>query len=329
MNFQAEKKIILNFYKSFQNCKYDEIPSVISNYYSEDILWRGFHPFNEKKGTKELSSEFWQPLRKSFVNLQRRMDIFLGGINTLSPNKDIWIVSMGHLMGLFDNPWIGIKPTKKITMLRYCEFSKIDNDKISEVAMFFDIPHLMLQAGIKPFPTETGVSLVQPGPLLNNGLLFKKQGVTKGLKTTKIIEKMIKDVLVWKNFDRDKIIKELKKSWNEDMIWWGPTGIGSTFTIERYVDQHVQPFREIFIDRTLNKHICRLAEGNFGGFFGWPNLTLTPVKKFMGINTKQEPSEMRVIDIYRRDGDKLSENWVFIDFLHFWKLQGIDILNEL
>ena len=329
MNFQAEKKIILNFYKSFQNCTYDEIPSVISNYCSEDILWRGFHPFNEKRGTKELSSEFWQPLRKSFVNLQRRMDIFLGGINTLSPNKDIWIVSMGHLMGLFDNPWIGIKPTKKITMLRYCEFSKIDNDKISEVAMFFDIPHLMLQAGIKPFPRETGVSLVQPGPLLNNGLLFKKQGVTKGLKTTKIIEKMIKDVLVWKNFDRDKIIKELKKSWNEDMIWWGPTGIGSTFTIERYVDQHVQPFREIFIDRTLNGHICRLAEGNFGGFFGWPNLTLTPVKKFMGINTNKEPSEMRVIDIYRRDGDKLSENWVFIDFLHFWKLQGIDILNEL
>ena len=266
MNFQAEKKIILNFYKSFQNCKYDEIPSVISNYYSEDILWRGFHPFNEKKGTKELSSEFWQPLRKSFVNLQRRMDIFLGGVNTLSPNKDIWIVSMGHLMGLFDNPWIGIKPTKKITMLRYCEFSKIDNDKISEVAMFFDIPHLMLQAGIKPFPTETGVSLVQPGPLLNNGLLLKKQGVTKGLKTTKIIEKMIKDVLVWKNFDRDKIIKELKKSWNEDMIWWGLTGIGSTFTIERYVDQHVQPFREIFIDRKLNGHICRLGEGNFGGF---------------------------------------------------------------
>ena len=47
------------------------------------------------------------------------------------------------------------------------------------------------------------------------------------------------------------------------------------------------------------------------------------------MNTKKKPSEMRVIDIYRRDGDKLSENWVFIDFLHFWKLQGIDILNEL
>jgi hypothetical protein len=35
-----------------------------------------------------------------------------------------------------------------------------------------------------------------------------------------------------------------------------------------------------------------------------------------------------VIDIYRRDGDKLEENWIFIDLLHFWKMQGIDILER-
>ena len=27
--------------------------------------------------------------------------------------------------------------------------------------------------------------------------------------------------------------------------------------------------------------------------------------------------------------DFLAENWVFIDFLHFWKMQGIDILKKL
>ena len=69
----------------------------------------------------------------------------------------------------------GIKETKKIAMLRYCEFSKIQNGKITEVAMFFDIPHLMLQAGIKAFPSETGISLVQPGPLTHNGLMFNEQ----------------------------------------------------------------------------------------------------------------------------------------------------------
>jgi hypothetical protein len=38
---------------------------------------------------------------------------------------------------------------------------------------------------------------------------------------------------------------------------------------------------------------------------------------------------MRVVDMYRREGDKLAENWVFIDMLHFLKMQGVDVLAEL
>ena len=49
----------------------------------------------------------------------------------------------------------------------------------------------------------------------------------------------------------------------------------------------------------------------------------------MGITVAQKPSEMRIIDMYRREGDKLSENWVFIDLLHFWKILGVDILKSL
>ena len=257
------------------------------------------------------------------------MDIFLAGYNTISGNEGVWVVSMGHLMSLFDNPWIGIKETKKIAILRYCEFSKIQNGKITEVAMFFDIPHLMLQAGIKPFPSETGISLVQPGPLTHDGLMFNEQDPNEGNKTLEIIENMINDVEVWTSTSRDSLIDELKKSWNDNMIWWGPTGIGSTYTIERYADQHAGPFRETFKDRKFNGHLCRVSEGNYGGFFGWPNLTLTPNKKFMGIKTAPKSSEMRVIDMYRREGKKLTENWVFIDFLHFWKILGIDILKNL
>jgi len=38
---------------------------------------------------------------------------------------------------------------------------------------------------------------------------------------------------------------------------------------------------------------------------------------------------MRVIDMYRRSGDKLTENWIFIDLLHFWKQQGLDVLERM
>jgi len=43
----------------------------------------------------------------------------------------------------------------------------------------------------------------------------------------------------------------------------------------------------------------------------------------------EQRSDMRVVDIYRRDGDKIAENWVFIDMLHFLKMQGIDVLSSL
>ena len=75
---------------------------------------------------------------------------------------------------------------------------------------------------------------------------------------------------------------ELALSWHDDMIWWGPTGIGATYTIERYAEQHSGPFRAGFKDRSFNGHFCRVAEGHFGGFFGSPNLTLTPTGGFMG-----------------------------------------------
>ena len=327
LNFQNEKKIVLDFYNSVQKCRTDEIPEILSLHYSENIIWRGFHPFNEIQDLVHLYKDFWQPLKKSFTNLQRRMDIFFAGSNSLSSNRDVWVVSMGHLMGLFDAPWIGIKHTNKIAMLRYCEFNKIVKGKITEVAMFFDIPHLMIQAGLKPFPLETGISLVQPGPISHNGLLFEEQNLIDTKNTSELIEQMIDDVKIWNNFDKTSLIKELKKNWKDDMIWWGPSGIGSSFTIERYVEQHALPFRNSFINRKFNGHICRLSEGIFGGFFGWPNLTLTPNKKFMGLKTTKKPSDMRVIDIYRREGNKLAENWVFIDFLHFWKMQGIEILK--
>ena len=161
LNFQNEK-IVLDFYNSVQKCRTNKIPKILSLHYSENIIWRGFHPFNEIQDLVNLYKDFWKPLKKSFTNLQRRMDIFFAGSNSLSSNRDVWVVSMGHLMGLFDTPWIGIKHTNKIAMLRYCEFNKIVKGKITEVAFFFDIPHLMIQTGLKPFPSETGISLVQP-----------------------------------------------------------------------------------------------------------------------------------------------------------------------
>jgi hypothetical protein len=44
-------------------------------------------------------------------------------LNEIDGFTSIWVVSMGHLMGLFDAPWLGIAPTGKMALLRYASFT--------------------------------------------------------------------------------------------------------------------------------------------------------------------------------------------------------------
>ena len=194
-------------------------------------------------------------------------------------------------------------------------------------ALFFcDIPHLMIQAGQNPFPPSTGAHLVQPGPMTHDGILLGDTDPAEGDRTLAAINTMIGDLKTWQK--DQPIEEELARSWIDDMIWWGPAGIGATYTIARYARQHALPFRRSFKDRSFNGHVCRLAEGHFGGFFGWANLTLTPVGGFMGMPASETPADMRVVDIYRREGDKLAENWVFIDMLHYFSMLGLNVLDR-
>jgi ketosteroid isomerase-like protein len=325
--FQKEKKLVRDYYAALDAAAPDDLAKVMERFVATDARWRGFYPFNELTGPQAVSERFWRPLRTALTRTQRRQDIFMAGQNEIDGFQSVWVVSMGHLMGLFDAPWLGIAPTGKMAFLRYCEFNRVDGGRIVETAMYFDIPQLMMQAGLTPFPPQTAAQLVQPGPMTHDGLMWDPQPEAEGKVTLAAINAMIGDLGTWQL--GLPLEDELARTWNDDMIWWGPTGIGATYTIERYAKQHSGPFRAAFSDRSSTKHICRIAEGSYGGFFGWPNFTARLTGAFMGMPATDKTGEMRVIDIYRRADGKLAENWIFIDLLHFWKMQGIDILDRV
>lgn len=326
-DFSFEKRLVLDFYAALDGATDKRIGEVLERYCSPNLLWRGFHPFDELSGPEPVATRFWRPLRQSLRRMQRRMDVFMAGRNEMDGFQSVWVVSMGHLMGLLDAEWLGIQPTGKIACLRYCEFNRIQDGRIAETAMYFDIPHLMMQTGLNPFPPQTAAHLVQPGPVSHDGLMFDPQPEAEGKATLAAINSMIGDLGTWQL--GLPLEEELARTWTDDMLWWGPAGIGATYTIERYAKQHSGPFRAAFTERSKTQHLCRLAEGHFGGFFGWPNFTATLSGSFMGMPATGKRAEFRVIDIYRRDGDKLAENWIFIDLLHFWKQQGVDILSRM
>ncbi|MFZ1814355.1 MAG: ester cyclase [Rhizobiaceae bacterium] len=327
--FQEAKAVVRNYYARLESAAPGECAAVMGDCCHENLVWSGYHPFNRIEDAKRVGEEFWAPLKTSLTAMQRRLDLFLAGRNEIDGFQSVWVASMGHLMGLFDASWLGIRPTGRIAMLRYAAFHKVVDGRIAEEAMFFDIPHLMMQAGQNPFPPQTGAFLVQPGPMTHDGVMFETQDPAEGKRTLAAINAMINDIKNWSGGRDEPLVDELRRSWNEDMVWWGPHGIGASYTIERYAVQHSGPFREAFVDRKSNGHLCRIAEGSFGGFFGWPNLTLTHRGGFMGMPATGQSGDMRVIDMYRRAGDKLTENWIFIDLLHFWKQQGLDVLERM
>ena len=250
----------------------------------------------------------------------------MAGLNDVDGLKSEWVCSMGHLMGLFDKDWLGIPSTGKMGFLRYVEFNRVAAGKISETAFFCDIISVMQQAGQNPLPLQTGAAILTPDPRTHDGLLFDSQDSAAGKKTLKLINRMITDLT---SADLRSSQAELAETWHDDMIWFGHAGIGAAYTLERYEEQHQGPFRDYLDDIEFHGHVCRLAEGNYGGFFGWANLSMKPSGGFMGLPASDKRAQMRVVDIYRRKKNKLAENWIFIDLLHFLSMQGLDVLGRM
>ena len=327
-DFQTEKQLVRRYHADLAGAAADTVADILKRYTTPDWHWRGMHPFNQQVGAQAVADVFWAPFLTAMTRVQRRPDIFMAGLNEIDGFKGRWVVQMGHLMALFDKPYLGILPTGKIVMLRFVEFNRVEDGRIAETAMFVDLLHLMTQAGQFPLPPQTGAHLVQPGPLTHDGLMYENQVAVTGERSLAAINALLQNP---KSHDLGiSEAKRLQRVWHDDMIWWGPAGIGATYTIPRYLKQHSQPFSDgLHTGYKFNGHLCRMAEGNFGGFFGWANLTVFNSGGYLGMTTGPGPSEMRVVDLYRIEDGKLAENWIFIDILHYLAKQGLDVLARL
>lgn len=325
--YLVAKALVSSYFDAMERAAPDAVGDVLAAYAAPGYGWRGVYPFREQAGAEAAAAAFWQPLARALTRMQRRQDIFIAGTNEISGEQ--WVMSMGHFMGLFDQDFLGIPPTRKIASLRYAEFNCVENGKISQTGLFVDLIGLMAQAGVYPLPPSTGVYYTYPGPRTHDGLLYEDAPAAEGVTTLALVNRMVADL---DELNRSGSMgcppEVLAQTWREDMLWYGPAGIGATYTIPRYQEQHQLPFRANLGDKKFHGHVCRFAEGNFACFFGWPNLSNTPLGGWLGLPGGNVNAQMQVVDIYRRQGDKLAENWVFIDIPFWLKQQGLDVLER-
>jgi len=326
MDLTKSKALVLDYMRDLDAANGEDIGVVLSRYTAPNLLWRGMHPFYEQAGPQAVADVFWQPFREAVGPIQRREDIFLAGSNDVETRGGEWVCSMGHLLGLFDRPWLGIPPSGKMLFLRYCEFHCIENDRIVETAFFFDLISVLQQVGLHPLAPQSGAAILTPGPRTHDGLLYGTSDPADGRKTLDLVNRMARELTT---SDMGSPQDELLGTWHKDMIWFGPAGIGATYTTDRYQVQHQGPFSEHLEDIVFHGHVARIAEGDYAAWFGWPNLTMRSSGGFMGLPASDRTGEMRVVDVYRRDGEKLSENWIFIDIPHFLSCLGLNLLDRV
>ena len=325
MDFQREKQIVRSHHAAIDSALPTDAAAALARYTTPDWSWRGTHPFGCQRGAEAVAATFWTPLKTALWRTQRRPDVFFAG--EAKGVSGIWVVETGHLMGLFDTPWLSLRPTRRMAMLRYVEFNRVVDDHIAETALFADILNLMWQVGQYPLPPSTAANVITPGPMRHDGLLYQAQDPARGAATMRAIEALLGNHIA--AHDPDEAGK-LARVWRDDMIWWGPGGIGAAYTIDRYVEQHCTPFDDgLRHTGRTGAELCRVAEGDFGGFFGWSSYNLEGIGGYLGMTASGRAADMPFVDLYRVEDGKLAENWVFIDILGFLAAQGLDVIRRM
>lgn len=124
----------------------------------------------------------------------------------------------------------------------------------------------------------------------------------------------------------DHVIEGQKEFWAEDMVWYGPAGIGTKRSLKQFQEEHQRPFLHAFPDKEAFDEI-RIAEDDYVAASGYQRATHEG--EWLGIPASGTSVKVRYMDFWRVEDGKLVENWVLIDILGFLEQLGYDVENVL
>lgn len=326
-NIQNAKALVRTFHAALDGAAPGQATrQALTTGLSSDHAYRGVRPFYELSGPQAIADDIWTPLKTAMPVLQRRPDMFLGGSNALPGKTGTWVVMMGHFLGDFTGDWLGIPATGKATFLPFVSLYRVEADKIVETVEFLDLFAVMTQAGCNPYAdAQSGGHLMSPGPATHDGLLLDAQDQDATTASFNLTHAMLTDLAKSYTSPAD----HMQRFWHPDMNWFGPTGIGASLGFQGYRRGHTGPFEDKLDTVDICDEELAVAEGKFSAVMWWPCLRMRNHGGYMGVPANDAVAEMRVVDLYRRDGDKLAENWIFIDMLHFLSGQGVDLLADI
>ena len=341
----ANKRAVLSAMNAIAESSPGALAKNLAHIYHPDAHWRGSHPMNEMHGVDAIERTVWGPLIESFPDLERRDTIIMGG---RFQERD-YVGMVGHLAGSFRRDWNGIPATDQLIYLRYGEFHQMVDGKIVQSTVLVDVLDFIRQAGFWPMAPSLGAEGMWPGPISNDGIVLTAQDPLEAAASLKLTLAMQATLGAYDDTlhntlsaGREGLLTMPQSQyWHPKMMWYGPSGIGSTRGLEGFVDYHQLPFRTAFPnapkapregDRSKDgvNHYVRIGDGKYSATSGWPSRFVNHLGGgWLGLPTTGRAVTMRVMDFYLADQGSIRENWVPIDIIQVLLQLDVDVLARV
>ncbi len=112
-------------------------------FFSESFRWMGNAGCGVKNGLKEFQDNWQKPFQAAFSDKTciDEARLYMGE----------WAAAFGRQEAVHSGEFMGIAPTGKQVEIRYMDFWKVENGKITDNWVMVDFPHVMQQLGVDPF----------------------------------------------------------------------------------------------------------------------------------------------------------------------------------
>ncbi len=330
---QKLKKNIAPLLNSMTHFSELSVKKELRQLFSPDAIIRMCFPFGEITGPIAWYDKSYQPLFSALPDLERRDLIIVAG-ETVEGNH--WVACMGNYFGTYLHPFLSIPPTGHLAHMRFHEFFKFEENKVTEVQAIWDLPELMMLANTWPMVPQLGAFLCTPGPMTGDGLTVSGYGG----ESIKKVKDMLSNLCLYPS-NPDPNVMKLEEHWHPRFNWYGPAGIGTGRGISGFRNWHQIPFLRGMPNRTVDRNSDLnsswiadthwIGEGNYVCETGWPNMRMNLSNDgWLGLPPVNKEIFLRSLDFWRIDAvGLLRENWVLIDLLDMYSQIGINVFERL
>jgi predicted ester cyclase len=329
---QANKELVWAYWQSLNHAHPGDLRDLAGLALDPQIAWFGPQPINSLVGRDAVVEGFLEPLLAAFPDCRRECDVFLGG----ETGGEHWVSACGYLEGTFAHDWLGIPATGGRTYIHFGEHLRVEEGRVVETYLILDVLAVIRQAGFQLLPPARGAEGGRMlRPTTGDGVLLTEQEPRESRVTRQLVWAML-EALYRGHGEYERM--EMGHYWDPYMHWYGPTGIGSCYSLREFEEFHQRPWMIAFPDHGRHDSARRmiglqngevLAEGRYAALGVWDCPFSVHRGPFLGVPATERRVSMRDFDWYRRDGQRLVQNWVPIDIIDILLELGDDVMARL